>query len=213
VNSKTSLYYYRARYYDPQTGRFVNEDPIRYAGGGINFYSYGLNNPMSLIDPMGLATVTNNTGTPVLVWGNPGSGHGTNSANVYGVIPPDGKLYGGADNPIQGYATPQEAIDAYFGNGPTPAPAGKLLDVDFYSPAPLSGGGGAPCLGIQKKIIGDDEGPHYTLSKDKNGNIVDSYPRYQWIPAAARRIKDDVNDFVDQHVPWLRYLPYPVGPL
>jgi RHS repeat-associated protein len=49
---ETSRYYYRARYYDPAAGRFVNEDPIR-SKGGINFYAYVSNNPTSLEDPSG----------------------------------------------------------------------------------------------------------------------------------------------------------------
>jgi RHS repeat-associated protein len=44
--------YYRARYYDPKTGRFIGEDPIGY-GGGLNFYSYVFNNPTNLTDPHG----------------------------------------------------------------------------------------------------------------------------------------------------------------
>jgi RHS repeat-associated protein len=35
---ETSLYYYRATYYDPGDGRFVKEDPINFAGG-YNFVS------------------------------------------------------------------------------------------------------------------------------------------------------------------------------
>jgi hypothetical protein len=49
--SKTS--YYRARYYDPSTGRFVSEDPIREMGG-IDFYIYTNNRPATLVDPSGL---------------------------------------------------------------------------------------------------------------------------------------------------------------
>jgi len=48
------LYYMRARYYDPEVGRFINKDPIRYAGGGMNLYAYCLNNPINSRDPMGL---------------------------------------------------------------------------------------------------------------------------------------------------------------
>jgi RHS repeat-associated protein len=49
----TGLYYYRARYYAPQLGRFISEDPIGL-GGGTNYYAYALGNPVSLIDPQGL---------------------------------------------------------------------------------------------------------------------------------------------------------------
>jgi RHS repeat-associated protein len=51
-DSETGLYYYRARYYDPQAGRFVSEDPIRF-GGGDNFYSYVVNRPTEFGDPGG----------------------------------------------------------------------------------------------------------------------------------------------------------------
>jgi RHS repeat-associated protein len=46
-------YYYRARYYDPSAGRFINEDPIRFKAG-INFYRYVGNSPVDWIDPTGL---------------------------------------------------------------------------------------------------------------------------------------------------------------
>jgi len=49
---ETGLYYYRARYFDPSTGRFLSEDPIG-VGGGINFYAYVGNNPISRTDPDG----------------------------------------------------------------------------------------------------------------------------------------------------------------
>ncbi|MEN8221195.1 MAG: RHS repeat-associated core domain-containing protein, partial [Pseudomonadota bacterium] len=47
------LYYYRARYYDPTSGRFISEDPIGYLGGDFNFYRYVFNSPINLIDPTG----------------------------------------------------------------------------------------------------------------------------------------------------------------
>ncbi len=52
-DAATGLYYYRARYYSPQLGRFIGEDPIGL-GGGTNFYAYVRGNPISLIDPLGL---------------------------------------------------------------------------------------------------------------------------------------------------------------
>jgi RHS repeat-associated protein len=52
-DTETSLYYYRARYYDPTAGKFLSEDPIRFRGGGANFYGYAMQNPVLLIDPSG----------------------------------------------------------------------------------------------------------------------------------------------------------------
>ncbi len=46
------LYYYRARYYDPEIGRFLSEDPLGF-GAGINFYAYVENNPVNHNDPSG----------------------------------------------------------------------------------------------------------------------------------------------------------------
>src|SRR5207253_2629166 len=45
--------YYRARYYDSQTGRFLSEDPARF-GAGPDFYPYVGNNATNLRDPLGL---------------------------------------------------------------------------------------------------------------------------------------------------------------
>ena len=50
---ETGLYYYRARYYDPHSGRFISEDPIGFAAG-VNFYRYASANPTGFIDPFGL---------------------------------------------------------------------------------------------------------------------------------------------------------------
>ena len=47
-----NLYYYRARYYDPEIGRFISEDPIGFQGG-INFYAYCNDNPINCNDPEG----------------------------------------------------------------------------------------------------------------------------------------------------------------
>jgi RHS repeat-associated protein len=46
-DTETGLYYYRARYYDQNVGRFISEDPIEF-DGGKNFCSY-VENPLVLL--------------------------------------------------------------------------------------------------------------------------------------------------------------------
>lgn len=52
-DTETGIYYYRARYYDPQIGRLVTEDPLRFAAGP-RYYAYVHNNPLIFGDPSGL---------------------------------------------------------------------------------------------------------------------------------------------------------------
>jgi RHS repeat-associated protein len=49
---ETGLYYYRARYYDPQVGRFLSEDPAG-PSDGLSHYAYVENNPVALTDSSG----------------------------------------------------------------------------------------------------------------------------------------------------------------
>lgn len=54
-DAESGLYFYRARYYDGSLGRFINEDPVGFAGGDVNLYGYVSNNPINFTDPLGLA--------------------------------------------------------------------------------------------------------------------------------------------------------------
>ena len=45
--------YYRARYYNPATGRFISEDPMGFRAGP-NFYAYVADSPLNFNDPFGL---------------------------------------------------------------------------------------------------------------------------------------------------------------
>src|SRR5215470_14639974 len=45
--------YYRARYYNPQAGRFLSEDRLRSVSGTLNFYGYVENSTLNLTDPTG----------------------------------------------------------------------------------------------------------------------------------------------------------------
>jgi len=54
MTEPNGFYYMRARYYDPQVGRFISEDPIGFDGGDVNLYAYVGNNPIMGVDPEGL---------------------------------------------------------------------------------------------------------------------------------------------------------------
>ena len=49
------IQYSRARWYDPNLGRFMSEDPIGFKGGDINLYGYVWNSPQRFTDPTGLS--------------------------------------------------------------------------------------------------------------------------------------------------------------
>ncbi|MFM6370040.1 MAG: RHS repeat-associated core domain-containing protein, partial [Dolichospermum sp.] len=53
-DQEIGLYYYRARYYDASTGRFLSEDPIAFNGGDANLYRYVMNDPVAKTDSTGL---------------------------------------------------------------------------------------------------------------------------------------------------------------
>jgi len=56
LDASTGLYYYGARYYDAEIGRFISADPIvqKFANPQtLNRYSYCNNNPINYVDPTG----------------------------------------------------------------------------------------------------------------------------------------------------------------
>ena len=55
VDASTGLYYYKARYYDPKFGRFIQPDSVVPSAGdpqALNRYSYVRNNPVKYTDVM-----------------------------------------------------------------------------------------------------------------------------------------------------------------
>jgi RHS repeat-associated protein len=57
-DAASSLYYYRARYYDPTVGRFLSQDPL---GVEVNPFSYVGGNPVAYGDSLGLLRKRFNT--------------------------------------------------------------------------------------------------------------------------------------------------------
>ena len=67
ADGETGLHYNLFRYYDPQVGRFIVQDPIGL-NGGWNLYQYAPN-PLGWIDPLGLAAC-NSSGQNRKFWKN-----------------------------------------------------------------------------------------------------------------------------------------------
>ena len=95
----TGLYYYNARWYDSELGRFISEDP---AGdpNNPNLYSYTGNNPLRFIDPAGLTSIDTQTGRIT----HPDGTITDTSGNVIST-PPGGSnpgyYYGGSGSPMR----------------------------------------------------------------------------------------------------------------
>jgi RHS repeat-associated protein len=108
--------YFGARYYASTMGRFMSPDPsgLVYVDPAnpqsLNLYGYGLNNPLTNIDPTGLSCVQADDGTP----GDDGDGKGCEAAGIAPSNHPD-------DDPNQ--------FDPYNINV-NPPPPGQNLEYD-----------------------------------------------------------------------------------
>src|SRR5205814_10178160 len=83
----TGQLYYRARFYDPQLGRFISEDPAGLVAG-INAYAYVGNDPIQWVDPSGLCRCGIKKGPEYYI-----SSHWAGSISVGGGSVPGGSTF------------------------------------------------------------------------------------------------------------------------
>ena len=98
-DEETGFVYLRARYYSPDIGRFVSEDPIK---DGNNWYVYCGNSPVNNIDPLGLSR--NSRYVSVSTTLNMRDSYGTGS-NIIGSLPNNAEVmyYGNKTREIDGH--------------------------------------------------------------------------------------------------------------
>jgi RHS repeat-associated protein len=133
----TSLMFYRARFYDPQIGRFISEDPIEF-DGGVNWYAYVKNNPILFRDPLGLQRCNPLVGS--IVGGVIGGAIGVAAGTVAGP-PIFGAIGGAIGSTVGSFALPGGGtIGGGVGGAAIGAAAGAVI-------GPVVGGVGGALLG------------------------------------------------------------------
>ena len=154
---ESGLNFHRNRYYDPRTGRFLQQDLLGFAGGDLNLYRYVGNNPVNFVDPFGLlAQAATLRGTAVRI-SPPLIGIGAALAFLFAVIEYeltfDDLIPGGRDND----STTPNLPSTLFNDGKSPGEQGEQQ-------------GSQPSAGQQDQAE-EGEGP----SEQADPNQVGSY--------------------------------------
>ncbi len=155
------LYDYRYRLYDPDTGRFLQKDPLGFGGGDANLFRYCGGDPVNRRDPFGLAESDANykteTGATPVFYGNepytPGEGliEGVDAENMdrirVGGPPEPGQSSAPGDRRPNDHGSPGSRGDG-GGNG--------RLSKGNRAPGGRPGGaGGTPGSGAAPNHIGN----------------------------------------------------------
>jgi RHS repeat-associated protein len=178
------LYYYRARYYSPELGRFITEDPMG-AGGGINLFAYTNNNPLRWTDPFGLIPKVPRCPSGRIDLTRPqldaliGPLSAPDSANVNrGCIGMTAAYQGmGADLPENAAGTSCFATEAQARAHPCPPSKKKFI---FSKQGPYAHG--RPQQGPHGEV------PNDTISSDAGFNYIVAFPGgcYGWMNFATQ---------------------------
>jgi RHS repeat-associated protein len=68
TDGKLDWYYFGARYYDPEIGRWLRVDPLAEKYPSLSTYNYCANNPLLYIDPNGRSIIGTKDSTEAITW-------------------------------------------------------------------------------------------------------------------------------------------------
>jgi RHS repeat-associated protein/uncharacterized delta-60 repeat protein len=165
------MYDYGARFYDPTTGRFINEDP---AGQGTNLYSYTFNNPVNMVDPTGMEAFkgSGSANRPNIAGQSADSGMVVTDSDYYDNL---GEMIGAANARADSMALanwihpPLEGTGDALGNGPL-----RMFDMSQGAPCVVCHGygpfGRVPGMTFTDSFVG---GQWY--HSGSNRNIIGNY--------------------------------------
>jgi len=185
--------YFRNRYYDQRSGRWLQEDPIGLAGG-TNLYAYVGNNPATYTDPFGLKadtlkyngkTLTLSADDGTVKWqgsatsGRPGATSADQAQADFGPIP-EGSYTTGRIFHEEGLAKVIFGIRTFgadYGDFRTPLTPTTATDSQGRSSFWLHGGsrpGSAGCIDVGPRDVS-----LFTLLRQANGPVplIVGYPQ------------------------------------
>jgi RHS repeat-associated protein len=198
-DAETGLYFYGARYYSPDMGRFISPDPSapRFDDPqSLNRYAYARNNPVFFTDPSGYAEYdalsvefermkgeflamwasvsgdpTNvTTGEGRMTWSAPDPSQGASGALLGLLRVASFRLY--SANPNQSTAA-AAGMDAFAGFIPFADPVARLATGQTASGAPASRGWAAVDLALQVPLALELAGVSIEASVARNAVVAD----------------------------------------
>jgi uncharacterized protein RhaS with RHS repeats len=173
------VYYYRNRYYSPQTGRFISEDPTGWASGQTNAYAYVGGNPVSYRDSRGTNPLAG-----VIAGGEAGS-----------TLGPAGTIAGGIIGGIIGGIVAGDVLGPMFSDGDDPVvyPDNPGSAKDKFQPITGTPGKLCPSDGSvwEKDTAGhgnrDGDGPQWKRWPDKKAWESGKKPQSIWPDGRIRK--------------------------
>ena len=175
LDSSNGLYFYGARYYDPELGRFISADTIvqaPYDPQSLNRYAYCRNNPINLVDPSGnfwfipfLIGIIKGMIAGALIGGAMAAATGSNIAQGFLTGAISGAIFGGIGGlGLKGLA---HAAAHTLGGAASGAASGAVTGGDIGMNALIGGlsAGASERLGSfgpLKDVVGNNIGAHVT---------------------------------------------------